>query len=161
MDSVAYKVLIQLCKSICCQKIRNSEYWKKLYKPGPWIKCLAKTRVQVMFNRGNFFDKYSISDLCFSRKLTLKIFTRFLRKTPSRKTLFELYWWLRYGWCSGKFVNSFRTAINSGQTEAHSEPSQTPKMELFAKIVNGFKLLTTFVKKIRHSCFSRFWLHLC
>ena len=53
-------------------------------------------------------------------------------------------------------MNSFRTTINSGQTEAHSEPSQTPKIELFAKIVNGFKLLTTFVKKIRYSCFSRF-----
>ena len=28
----------------------------------------------------------------------------------------------------------------------HSEPSQTSKMELFAKIVNGLKPLTVFVK---------------
>ena len=31
-------------------------------------------------------------------------------------------------------------------SEAHSEPGQTSKMECFAKIVNNFLSLTTFVK---------------
>ena len=30
--------------------------------------------------------------------------------------------------------------------EAYPKPSQTSKMDLFAKIVNGFHLLTNFVK---------------
>ena len=30
--------------------------------------------------------------------------------------------------------------------EAYSEPSQTSKLELFAKIVNGYKPLTIFAK---------------
>ena len=30
--------------------------------------------------------------------------------------------------------------------ETHSEPSQTSKMGLLSKIVNGFQLLTTFAK---------------
>ena len=30
--------------------------------------------------------------------------------------------------------------------EAHSEPSQTSKMKFFAKIANGFQLLTIFAK---------------
>ena len=31
-------------------------------------------------------------------------------------------------------------------TEAYSEPSQTSKMELFARIIKGFQLLTIFIK---------------
>ena len=33
------------------------------------------------------------------------------------------------------------------EAELHSEPSQTSKIEVFAKIINGFKPLTIFAKK--------------
>ena len=34
------------------------------------------------------------------------------------------------------------------RSEAYSEPRQTSKMDLFAKIVHGFRLLTIFVKAL-------------
>ena len=42
---------------------------------------------------------------------------------------------------------SFGTFVNAGVvTKAYSEPYQRSTMELFGKIVNGFKLLTIFPK---------------
>ena len=37
-------------------------------------------------------------------------------------------------------------SLSTGISDAYEELSQTSRMELFAKIVNGFKLLTTFFK---------------
>ena len=36
---------------------------------------------------------------------------------------------------------------NLNETQAHSEPTQTSRMELFAKIFNGLKPLTIFGKR--------------
>ena len=43
--------------------------------------------------------------------------------------------------------NSWLRAYHS-VNEEHSEPCQTSKMKFFARVVNGFQLLTTFCKKI-------------
>ena len=42
--------------------------------------------------------------------------------------------------------------------EVYSEPSQTSKMELFVKIVNGCQLF--FCKKLHFRCFTLFWIRL-
>ena len=42
-------------------------------------------------------------------------------------------------------------------TETYLEPSQAASMGLFAKIVNGQKLLTTSVKKFDRGCLTDFW----
>ena len=39
-----------------------------------------------------------------------------------------------------------KTTIQVINTEAHSEPSQTPKMELFTKIIKVFQPLTMLAK---------------
>ena len=45
--------------------------------------------------------------------------------------------------------------------EVHSEPSQISWMKFFAKIVNGWKLLTILAKKLRLRCLTILWIHLC
>ena len=40
--------------------------------------------------------------------------------------------------------------------EAYIEPSRTYTMEFFAKIVNGFKLVIIFSKKLHRRCSTRF-----
>ena len=42
----------------------------------------------------------------------------------------------------------------------HSEPSQTSRMGYFVKIVNGWKLLNIFAKKIHLRCLIGFWIRL-
>ena len=42
----------------------------------------------------------------------------------------------------------------------HSEPCQTSRMGCFVKIVNGWKLLSIFAKKIHLRCLIGFWIRL-
>ena len=42
----------------------------------------------------------------------------------------------------------FAEILLCSETEPHSEPCQTSKMEFLAKIVHGFKLLIVFVKNV-------------
>ena len=42
------------------------------------------------------------------------------------------------------------------QIEAHSEPSQTSKMEVFVNIVNGLKPLCSFQEKLHVRCLNEF-----
>ena len=45
-------------------------------------------------------------------------------------------------------------------TKAYSEPRQTSKKKLFAKIVNDWKSLTYFRKKLLLRCLILFWIHI-
>ena len=45
--------------------------------------------------------------------------------------------------------------------EAYSEPSQTSKNELLAKIMNGWKPQIIFCKKLYIRCLIGFWIRLC
>ena len=42
------------------------------------------------------------------------------------------------------------------QTEAHLEPSQTSKMEIFTKIFNGLETTNIFAKKLHLKCLTEF-----
>ena len=44
--------------------------------------------------------------------------------------------------------------------QAYSEPSHIWKTELFAKIINDLKRLTTLVQKLHLMCLTRFWMNL-
>ena len=44
-------------------------------------------------------------------------------------------------------------------SDAHFEPSQTSKMKRFARIVDGWKLLTIFAKKFQLRCLKASWIH--
>ena len=46
------------------------------------------------------------------------------------------------------------------QKNQHSKPNQISKMELSAKIVNSFQLLTILAKNIHLRCLIQFWIHL-
>ena len=41
------------------------------------------------------------------------------------------------------------------------ECCQTSKIEIFAKIVNGFQLLTNTAKHSENRCMTGFWIHFC
>ena len=54
-----------------------------------------------------------------------------------------------------------RAKILATSVVPYSKPSQTSKMELFAKIVNVFQPLSVFAKKIQLRSFTEFCIRLC
>ena len=48
----------------------------------------------------------------------------------------------------------------AAKSEAYSEPSQTSKIEFFAKILNIFHTLTIFAKKQQPRYLTGFWIYL-
>ena len=79
-----------------------------------------------------------------------------------------------YLWYSNWFKNETSLTLNTN-SEAYSEPCQTSKMEIFAKIMNGFWLFlqktpsSEFAseasidlrKKFHLRCLTGFWIHFC
>ena len=87
-----------------------------------------------------------------------------------------------YLWYLNWFKDGTRLTLQTN-SEAYSEPCQTSKMEVFAKIMNGFSFLTIFAKscildvwqdsefvseaskdlqkKLHLICLTGFWAHLC
>ena len=61
---------------------------------------------------------------------------QYLMSFPHKQSYWNLFNYFKYGFIS----------ISCGLPEAYTEPFQKSKTELFAKIANGWKLLTIFTK---------------
>ena len=108
--------------------------------------CISDIRCKMENHLGDSFDMnlslcaVKIGPLKGEELLFLSFWTNFRQKWGVPINISLVLVILLYSWVSDVDI---RLMI----TEAYLEPSQTVTMGLFAKIVNGWKLLTNFCKK--------------
>ena len=139
------------------------------------VAFLIKLQFLINFIKKEALAQVFSCEYCEISKNTF--FTEHLWTTASSSRRLSV---ICYLWYSNWFKNETSLILNTN-SEAYSEPCQTSKMEIFAKIVNGFWLFfaKNFIldvwkdsefaseasndlrKKFHLRCLTGFWIHFC
>ena len=114
---------------------------------------------------GPFFPAFGLSTERYGVSVRIQSECRKIRgrKTPNTDTfdtaeiktfLINVLIYFNAFYYSGAITSD----LEMERSEAYSKPCQTCKRKLFAKIVNDWKPLTIFGKKLHLRCLKRFWI---